>query len=334
MRDIQRGRVVLAILVLISVTFILLDLRGSESGPLRPLRALGEAVLGPLERATATVVAPTTDFFRSLSQLGEKDARIAQLEAEQARLTAELETMEYDRDRARAVDELYGLVSANDYVTVPAQVIAVGPAQGFAWTVTIDAGQRDGVQRDMSVITGQGLVGRVVSAGPFTSTVVLIIDATSSVGGRLAGTSQIGIVSGTGRQDVLQMQLLDPLAPLDIDDVVVTFGSEGGRPYAPGIPIGRVSEIRGTQGQLTRMAVLQPWVDMSTLDIVGVVLQSSERNPREPLDGAPLPTASPSPSPTASPSPSPAATSSASPVPSPSATTLPSPADSATPAVP
>ena len=310
MRDIQRGRVVLAILVLISVTFILLDLRGSESGPLRPLRSLGEVVLGPLERATATVVAPMTDFFQGLSELGEKDAQIAQLQAERDRLTAELETMEYDRDRARALDELYGLASANDYVTVPAQVIAVGPAQGFAWTVTIDVGQRDGVQRDMSVITGQGLVGRVVSAGPFTSTVVLIIDATSSVGGRLAGTSQIGIVSGTGRQDVLQMQPLDPLAPLDIDDVVVTFGSEAGRPYAPGIPIGRIAEIRGTQGQLTRMAILEPWADMSTLDIVGVVLDSSQRDPREPLDGAPLPTASPSPTATPSGTTSPAPTTS------------------------
>lgn len=324
MKDSQRGRVVLAVLVLISVTFIVLDLRGSASGPLRPLRDAGEAFLGPLERISAGVVVPTSDFFRGLSELSEKDAKIAALEEERSKLQAELDTMEYDRDRARALDELYGLVDANEYVTVPAQVIAVGPAQGFAWTVTIDAGQRDGVQRDMSVVTGKGLVGRVISAGPFTATVVLVIDATSSVGGRLAGTSQIGIVSGTGRQDVLQMQLLDPLAPLDIDDVVVTFGSEGGRPYAPGIPIGRVSEIRGTQGQLTRMAILEPWVDMSTLDIVGVVLESPPRSERRPIEGAPLPTATPSPSPGTAPgtsgSASPSMTASASPSASPSAT--------------
>lgn len=169
---------------------------------------------------------------------------------------------------------------------MPAQVIAVGPAQGFAWTVTIDAGSRDGVERDMSVISGAGLVGRTIDVGPTTSTVLLIVDATSSVGGRLSGTSQIGIVSGTGRQDSLTMQLLDPLAVVDVGDVVVSFGSEGGRPYAPGIPIGVVAEMRGTEGQLTRSAILEPYVDISRLDIVGVVLRAPEGPPRSTLDPA------------------------------------------------
>ena len=181
------------------------------------------------------------------------------------------------------MNALLGLVDANDYVTVPAQVIGVGPAQGFAWTVTIDSGSRDGVEKDMSVISGAGLVGRTIEVGPTTSTVLLIVDATSAVGGRLSGTSQIGIISGTGRQDSLQMQLLDPLAVVDIGDVVVSFGSEGGRPYAPGIPIGVVAEMRGTQGQLTRSALLTPYVDISRLDIVGVVLRAPESPPREVL---------------------------------------------------
>jgi rod shape-determining protein MreC len=150
--------------------------------------------------------------------------------------------------------------------------------------VTIDAGSRDGIERDMSVISGAGLVGRTIDVGPTTSTVLLIVDATSSVGGRLSGTSQIGIVSGTGRQDSLTMQLLDPLAVVDVGDVVVSFGSEGGRPYAPGIPIGVVAEMRGTEGQLTRSAILEPYVDISRLDIVGVVLRAPESAPRETLN--------------------------------------------------
>lgn len=76
------------------------------------------------------------------------------------------------------------------------------------------------------------------------------------------------------------MQLLDPLALVDVGDVVVSFGSEGGRPYAPGIPIGEVVEMRGTQGQLTRSALLSPYVDISRLDIVGVVLRAPQSAPR------------------------------------------------------
>jgi rod shape-determining protein MreC len=240
-------------------------------------------VLGSAERAMASVVVPVRGFLESLGGLGDADARIAQLEADNARLQAELATVANDRARVADLEALLGLVATNDYETVPAQVIAVGPAQGFAWTVTIDAGSRDGIERDMSVISGAGLVGRTIDVGPTTSTVLLIVDATSSVGGRLSGTSQIGIVSGTGRQDSLTMQLLDPLAIVDVGDVVVSFGSEGGRPYAPGIPIGVVAEMRGTEGQLTRSAILEPYVDISRLDIVGVVLRAPESAPRETL---------------------------------------------------
>ncbi|MGA0932762.1 MAG: rod shape-determining protein MreC [Candidatus Nanopelagicales bacterium] len=283
MRDTRRSRIVLAILVLMSITLIVFDLRG---GLTQPLRSVGETVLGSAERAMAGVVVPVRNLVDSLGDLGSADERIAALEQENAQLRAELDTAANDRARIEDLNALLGLVSTNEYTTVPAQVIAVGPAQGFAWTVTIDAGSREGVERDMSVISGAGLVGRTIDVGPTTSTVLLIVDATSSVGGRLSGTSQIGIVSGTGRQDSLTMQLLDPLAVVDVGDVVVSFGSEGGRPYAPGIPIGVVAEMRGTEGQLTRSAILEPYVDISRLDIVGVVLRAPEGPPRSTLDPA------------------------------------------------
>jgi len=291
MRDNRRPRIVLAILVLLSVTMILLDLRGGAAGPLGPLRAAGAAVIGPLEQGAATVVIPVRTYVDSLTSLGDKDRVIAELTTENERLRAELDTIANDKARVADLEELLGLADINEYVTVPAQVIAVGPAQGFAWTITIDAGSRDAVERDMSVISGKGLVGRVVSVSPSTATVLLIVDATSTVGGRLAGTSQIGIVSGTGRQDALQMQLLDPLAVVDIGETIVTFGSEGDRPYAPGIPIGTVRELRGSEGQLTRSAIVEPYVDVSVLDIVGVVLRAPDRPDRVPLNVTPSPAA-------------------------------------------
>jgi len=290
MRDTRRSRIILAILVLLSITLIVFDLRGGDSGPTRPLRVAGETVLGSAERAMAGVVLPVRGLLESLGGLNEADQRIAALEADNARLRAELDTIANDRARVADLEALLGLVSVNDYDAVPAQVIAVGPAQGFAWTVTIDAGSRDGVERDMSVISGAGLVGRTIDVGPTTSTVLLVVDATSSVGGRLAGTSQIGIVSGSGRQDALTMQLLDPLAAVDVGDVVVSFGSEGGRPYAPGIPIGTVAEMRGTEGQLTRSAILVPYADVSRLDIVGVILRAPETAPRSTLAPTSAPT--------------------------------------------
>jgi rod shape-determining protein MreC len=160
-------------------------------------------------------------------------------------------------------------------------VISVGPAQDYAWTVTIDAGSLDGIEREMTVINGQGLVGRVLKVNQTTATVALLIDASSAVGGRVATTEEIGIVAGTGRQDSLDFQLLDPLAELVIGDSLVTFGSSGGRPYAPGIPIGEVTDITGTAGQLTRVATVRPFVDVSQLSVVGVIVRPPREDPRD-----------------------------------------------------
>lgn len=160
-------------------------------------------------------------------------------------------------------------------------MISVGPAQDFAWTVGIDAGSLDGIEKDMTVINGAGLVGRVLKVNPTTSTVVLLVDVSSAVGGRVATTEEIGIVSGTGRQDSMEFQLLDPLAELVIGDALVTFGSRGGRPYAPGIPIGEVADITGSAGQLARVATVRPFVDVSQLSVVGVIIRPPRDDPRD-----------------------------------------------------
>ncbi len=116
---------------------------------------------------------------------------------------------------------------------------------------------------------------------PTTSTVVLLVDVSSAVGGRVATTEEIGIVSGTGRQDSMEFQLLDPLAELVIGDALVTFGSRGGRPYAPGIPIGDVVDITGSAGQLARVATVRPFVDVSQLSVVGVIIRPPRDDPRD-----------------------------------------------------
>jgi rod shape-determining protein MreC len=276
----QRARLVLAILVLASITLIVLDLRGGTGGPLQPLRGVAAAVFGPLERGVTAVFAPVGRLVDTVSQLGDQQARIDELEAQNEELRVAVDTAGIDIARVAELDALLGLSADTAVDIVPAQVIAVGPAQGFAWTVAIDAGSLDGIEVGMSVINGGGLIGRTVFVGPDTSTVLLLADATSTVGGRLAGSSQIGIVSGTGRQDLLTMQLLDPLAAIDVGDVVVTFGSQGGRPFVPGIPVGRVESVSGTPGQLTRVANLVPYADASRLNIVGVVIAQQRTEAR------------------------------------------------------
>ena len=52
----------------------------------------------------------------------------------------------------------------------------------------------------------------------------------------------------------------------------MTFGSVGGRPYVPGIPVGKVTSVTTEPGSLTPTALVKPFVDFTGLGVLGVVI--------------------------------------------------------------
>ena len=307
MRDTKRTRTILGLLLLTSLTLVVLSLRGGGGGA----RDTASGIFGPVENAASAVVRPVRDFLSSISSLGSKDQQIADLHRQVDALQQQVNTTEYDRNRAQELNDLLRLAGAGQYKTLPAQTIAYGPAQGFAWTVTIDVGSKDGVKVDQSVVNGKGLVGRVVATTSSTATVALLVDATSTVGARVESSMEVGFLNGTGDPRSLELQLLDPFAPVAAGDRLVSYGVKGGA-YVPGIPLGTITSVEGTPGQLTRIAKVEPFVDVTSLDLVGVIVQPPRDNPRD----AVLP---PKPTPSPSASPSTGATAGATPAPGPSA---------------
>lgn len=282
-RDTRRTRVLLALLLVTSVSLITLDYRGGDRSPLGGLRSLAATVFGPVEQVSAAIVGPVADAVDGISGLGDGRDEARRLRRENAELLRRLRTAEIDRTRVAELDALLGVAGAGRYKVVPAQVIAIGAAQTFSWTVTIDAGTRDGVRRDMTVLNGDGLVGRVKTAGPSTATVLLAIDPESSVGVRLEGSMEVGFTTGQGLADgsALNLQLLDGQSTVVRGDRLVTFGSQGSTPYVPGVPVGQVLSVQGTPGSQTRTAVVAPYVGFSALDLVGVVVQPPREDPRD-----------------------------------------------------
>jgi rod shape-determining protein MreC len=87
---------------------------------------------------------------------------------------------------------------------------------------------------------------------------------------------------------------------------LVSFASIGNRPFVAEVPIGRIVRVLPAPGQLFRQAVVAPFVDFTSIDVVGVVI-ASPRNVRRDslLPPSPSPSSSPSTAPRRSPSPSP-----------------------------
>jgi len=161
-------------------------------------------------------------------------------------------------------------------------VIAVG--QGYTESVTLDAGSQDGIRPQETVLNGAGLVGTVTAVSAHACTVLLASDPTSVVGIQLAGSGQIGWVTGAGKGQsgagLLKLQVLDSSAVLRPGEQLVTSASVRDRPYVPGVPVGVISKVERGTGSLTARALVRPYAELTALGVVGIVVAPPRHDPR------------------------------------------------------
>ena len=285
MRDQHKrpSRTTLVLLLLASFTILTLDARGGDDSPIDPVRSVAGDVFGPVEEATAAVVRPFQAVPEFFTTTGTLRRQVQELQAENASLRGQVATGVVDRNRAAELDGLMRSSASTGYALVPARVIALGPAQSFSRTVTIDAGTTSGIHPDMTVLNNDGLVGRVIRADRGTATVLLVIDRESVVGGRLGSSMEVGFLRGRGEvgdRGRLDLDLVDNAVTPARDDVLVTWGSENGAPYVSGIPVGTVTSVFSSPRELSKRAVIDPFVDFSSLDLVGVVVAPDAESDR------------------------------------------------------
>ncbi|MET9614117.1 rod shape-determining protein MreC [Kitasatospora indigofera] len=280
MRDTRESRLLLILLVAVAFALITVDIKGGESSPLGGARRAAAGVLGPVERGAATAVDPVADTVRAFREAATHRGRTDQLNQDNTELRQKLASSDAAAGRTKQLDDMLRTAGAGGYTVKAAQVIAIGPAQGFSWTITVDAGSDDGLTRDMTVINGQGLVGRITTVAPTTATVLLASDPGFSAGARLEGSGEIGFASGQGTGP-MKVSLLNGRAQVKEGDRMVTFGSQSGRPFVPGVPIGKVVEVEATPGQLTKTVMVEPYVQFTRLDLVGVVVVPPRTDPRD-----------------------------------------------------
>lgn len=151
--------------------------------------------------------------------------------------------------------------------TVAARVIGRDSTNWYRG-ILLDKGERDGIQRDMGVITQAGMVGRVVKTTATSSVVLLVTDPNTAVTALIQRTRDEGLVTGTPR-GLLRMKFIPLLSSVREGDVVVTSGLVGNFPK--GLMIGVVKHIEKTQDDLFQSAELVPVVDFSKLEEVLVI---------------------------------------------------------------
>jgi rod shape-determining protein MreC len=232
---------------------------GSES----PITTAGTSVLSFVQVGAMTVVSGTRSFGGSLASLPQLSRDASQLRADNARLTQENARLHELAAAYAAESDVRPVVDL--YHGVEARVIGF-PPENESRAVTIDKGSAAGVHRDDGVLAAGGVVGRVASVGPFSSSVVLITDYTSRIPAVVRRGRWWGIARGNLTS--VRVEYVPEDAPMRVGDVVVTGE---GRSFHAGVPIGNVTAIERGDATLYQTAIVKPAVELGALDRVVVV---------------------------------------------------------------
>lgn len=274
-----------------ALIIVTLDLRGSVPG--QTFRGFAHTVLAPVQSFFRFFYDPVSNFISEASNLGRSAAKISELEQKNSALEEELSRLKVARRELDQLKDVLDLAAAGRYESVAARVIAAGSAAGFSRTVELDVGTRDGITADMTVIAGAGLVGRVISTSRDTCIALLLDDETFKAGIRMEGSGILGVISGTGETE-LSLTLFDSSSELKVGDRMVSRGSSSSRPFVPGVPVGTVISVDQSSGTLTKTALVKPFVNLNSLEVVAVVIGKVKVNPRDSLlPAAPQPTPTP-----------------------------------------
>lgn len=252
-----------------------------------------EEQISPVKTAVGTVMTPMQKGINSVGQLFSDKIRawkkMKKLQAESEKLKQEIDELEYnnkilqkDKYELDNLREIYDLDNSYaDYPKVAAHIISKDSGNWFD-LFTIDKGSRDGIQKDMNVIAGAGLVGLVYEVGENYAKVRSIIDDKSNISGMFLQTNETCIVEGnlaTMEDGYLPVSMIDKEAKVKDGYEVVT--SRVSSKFLPGILIGKISGLEVDSTNMTMTARLEPAVDFSSLNMVLVITELKVELPDE-----------------------------------------------------
>ena len=298
-----RTRLLLIILIVTSLFLITLDLRGV--GVLDNARQGTQTILSPFQKAGSVILSPFKNFLSDVTHLGRTRHQIEKLRADNAKLKAALLNRKNADAQLKQLKSILDLAGTAGYKVVSAKVISQGSSQSFSQTITIDSGSNAGIKKNMTVLSQTGIAGVVKDVYPTTALVMLATDPSFKIGVRIAGTQQIGILSGRGSRSGA-LQLLDNLTTVKVGDVLLARGSVANRPFVPGVPVGYVTAVDNSAGEIAQSGAVRFYTNFGGLGVVAVVVGAPVTNPGDALiPPKPVPTPIPTVTVYVTPSPSP-----------------------------
>lgn len=273
---IKRYRELLLVGALLLYPFATFLARGQSSREPNMIDRAVLAVASPLQRAFGwTLNLGTGAWARYVDLRGVEEVN-QHLRAQNLELTARLnELQEAELENAR-LRSLVGFAQAREGEEIAARIIGVNPVSTLL-SVRLDRGSDHGVQRGASVVTAEGVVGRVVRVTGAYADVVLVTDPNARTAVRVQRSRARAVAAGMGGDRPLQLENLLRTEDVEVGDTLITSGTDG--VFPPGLVVGRAVELQRRATGMFQSAEVVPAVDMTRLEEVLVLPAVEWRRP-------------------------------------------------------
>jgi rod shape-determining protein MreC len=279
----HRYRNLTVLLAVILAQLMLLAYQVKSNGEVRLIRVWAVTAVTPLARAIEAARSNSVHFFRDyfvLLDVREDNKRMKteldRVKMENQYLRTELATA--DRARSLAIFQ-----KQSPSKTIAAQVIGNTTGVG-AKVVIVDRGTASGVEKGMAVITPDGIVGKVTSAFPTASYVLLVTDQTFAAGVMSQKNRVRGTLKGQGNSTAI-VDYVQNEEKLEQGEWFFTSGDD--RIFPKGLPVGQATVVR--PGKSRKEIYVSPSGLQNGLEEVLIVIEGVHAQiPDAPLASQPV----------------------------------------------
>lgn len=242
------------------------------------IQQFGNDVAGIFARVIDWPVSQAHQGYDSISQLLSTYQENTQLRTKVDNLAQEQVRAQVLENENKVLKNQLKLKSTlTDYSLVNATVISRTPSSWLSQLV-INVGANAGIKKNMSVVAGKGLIGRISEVNQTTSKVELLSDDSESANRfaiqitNSAGKSVYGIVTDFDRNsNRIIMGEVTSKIKLKKGDKVITSGLGGITPK--GLYVGKVERISNSSNGLSKSVIIEPATDFGNIPVVSVAIQ-------------------------------------------------------------
>ena len=261
----HKSLVLLAGVIVLQVLLLAVQIKRDSQG--RLIRVWTVGAVSPFERAGSYGFGWFRDIWRHYFALRNTTKDNEQLRRENDELKLQIAQLQGKAAEADRLAELLNFrKSHTDVPMVGARVIGAS-AGSASLTIQLDRGERDGIRKNMGVITPDGVVGKVVETYPNTSQVLLLTDKESGVGAMLADSRIQSPVGGVG-EPLLTMKYVPNDDDVNVGERVITSGMD--RIFPRDLPVGTIAAIK--PGNPFKEIRIRPAANLERLEEVLVLL--------------------------------------------------------------